>query len=83
MSLWVYSPAKTKTKLSVKEIFFSEQVNESKIVLKLCDFGSAMLSTENELTPYLVSRFYRAPEISKFLFSKYYTERGNVFLSVL
>ena len=38
-------------------------VNESKMVLKLCDFGSASLSTENEITPYLVSRFYRAPEI--------------------
>jgi len=38
-------------------------VNESKMHLKLCDFGSASLSTENEITPYLVSRFYRAPEI--------------------
>jgi serine/threonine-protein kinase PRP4 len=38
-------------------------VNESKMTLKLCDFGSASLSTENEITPYLVSRFYRAPEI--------------------
>lgn len=31
--------------------------------LKLCDFGSACYSHENEITPYLVSRFYRAPEI--------------------
>ena len=31
--------------------------------LKLCDFGSAMFDGENELTPYLVSRFYRAPEV--------------------
>ncbi|CAM6102700.1 unnamed protein product [Calypogeia fissa] len=38
-------------------------VNESKNVLKLCDFGSAMFAGENEITPYLVSRFYRAPEI--------------------
>lgn len=38
-------------------------VNESKTVLKLCDFGSASLVSENEITPYLVSRFYRAPEI--------------------
>ncbi|KAI1281903.1 Serine/threonine-protein kinase PRP4 -like protein [Halotydeus destructor] len=38
-------------------------VNESKLVLKLCDFGSASLASENEITPYLVSRFYRAPEI--------------------
>ncbi|KAK5642870.1 hypothetical protein RI129_009037 [Pyrocoelia pectoralis] len=38
-------------------------VNESKLVLKLCDFGSASLITDNEITPYLVSRFYRAPEI--------------------
>jgi len=32
-------------------------------VLKLCDFGSAMFDGDNELTPYLVSRFYRAPEV--------------------
>ncbi|MCO5613190.1 hypothetical protein L7F22_067466 [Adiantum nelumboides] len=38
-------------------------VNEDKNVLKLCDFGSAMYTGENEITPYLVSRFYRAPEI--------------------
>nr|CAD7575094.1 unnamed protein product [Timema californicum] len=39
-------------------------VSESKLVLKLCDFGSASHVAENEITPYLVSRFYRAPEIS-------------------
>ncbi|XP_051990179.1 serine/threonine-protein kinase PRP4 homolog isoform X2 [Xyrauchen texanus] len=38
-------------------------VNESKTILKLCDFGSASHVTENEITPYLASRFYRAPEI--------------------
>ncbi|KAK9758717.1 Protein kinase domain [Popillia japonica] len=38
-------------------------VNESKLVLKLCDFGSASYISDNEITPYLVSRFYRAPEI--------------------
>ncbi|KAJ3220719.1 U4/U6 small nuclear ribonucleoprotein prp4, partial [Chytriomyces hyalinus] len=38
-------------------------VNESKNVLKLCDLGSASDASENEITPYLVSRFYRAPEI--------------------
>lgn len=32
-------------------------------MLKLCDFGSASPVSENEVTPYLVSRFYRAPEI--------------------
>lgn len=42
------------------------QVNEAKNVLKLCDFGNAMFAGKNEITPYLVSRFYRAPEISKF-----------------
>lgn len=41
-------------------------VNEKKNLLKLCDFGSASFAHENEITPYLVSRFYRAPEISKF-----------------
>lgn len=38
-------------------------VNEKKNVLKLCDFGSAAKNDDNEPTPYLVSRFYRAPEI--------------------
>jgi serine/threonine-protein kinase PRP4 len=38
-------------------------VNESKTVLKLCDFGSASFAHENQATPYLVSRYYRAPEI--------------------
>ncbi|XP_046686314.1 serine/threonine-protein kinase PRP4 homolog [Homalodisca vitripennis] len=38
-------------------------VNENKLVLKLCDFGSASHVAENEITPYLVSRFYRAPEV--------------------
>ena len=36
-------------------------------MLKLCDFGSASHVAENEITPYLVSRFYRAPEISKYI----------------
>ena len=40
-------------------------MNEAKNVLKLCDFGNAMFAGKNEITPYLVSRFYRAPEISK------------------
>nr|GMD10047.1 Serine/threonine-protein kinase PRP4 -like protein [Ipomoea batatas] len=41
-------------------------VNEAKNVLKLCDFGNAMFAGKNEITPYLVSCFYRAPEISKY-----------------
>lgn len=40
------------------------QVNEARNVLKICDLGSASDASENEITPYLVSRFYRAPEIS-------------------
>eukprot|EP00933_Yihiella_yeosuensis_P020861 TRINITY_DN16646_c0_g1_i2.p1 TRINITY_DN16646_c0_g1~~TRINITY_DN16646_c0_g1_i2.p1 ORF type:complete len:615 (-),score=166.98 TRINITY_DN16646_c0_g1_i2:135-1979(-) len=32
-------------------------------VVKICDLGSGMEMTEVEPTPYLVSRFYRAPEI--------------------
>ncbi|KAL8698570.1 MAG: hypothetical protein Q9201_006502 [Fulgogasparrea decipioides] len=38
-------------------------VNGSRNVLKICDLGSASDASENEITPYLVSRFYRAPEI--------------------
>lgn len=35
----------------------------SQKMVKICDFGSAMLAGDNELTPYLVSRFYRSPEV--------------------
>ncbi|KAI6648867.1 Serine/threonine-protein kinase PRP4-like [Oopsacas minuta] len=38
-------------------------VNENKCLLKLCDFGSACVLKDNDITSYLVSRFYRAPEI--------------------
>jgi serine/threonine-protein kinase PRP4 len=38
-------------------------VNEQKLVLKLCDFGSASYASDSDITEYLVSRFYRAPEI--------------------
>ncbi|XP_034658400.1 serine/threonine-protein kinase prp4 isoform X2 [Drosophila subobscura] len=38
-------------------------VNENNLILKLCDFGSASAISDNEITPYLVSRFYRSPEI--------------------
>jgi len=38
-------------------------VNENKTSIKLGDFGSASPASENGITPYLVSRFYRAPEI--------------------
>ncbi|KAL1853974.1 hypothetical protein VTK73DRAFT_8861 [Phialemonium thermophilum] len=43
-------------------------VNETRNVLKICDLGTAIdrsdaATAHNEITPYLVSRFYRAPEI--------------------
>jgi serine/threonine-protein kinase PRP4 len=38
-------------------------VNENRNVLKVCDLGSASSASDNEITPYLVSRFYRAPEV--------------------
>lgn len=38
-------------------------VNENRNILKVCDLGSASSTLDNEITPYLVSRFYRAPEI--------------------
>ena len=40
-------------------------MNEAKTQLKICDLGSACHLSEMEITPYLVSRFYRAPEISE------------------
>lgn len=41
-------------------------MNDSRNLLKICDLGSASDASDNEITPYLVSRFYRAPEISKY-----------------
>ncbi|OHE98200.1 hypothetical protein CORC01_06568 [Colletotrichum orchidophilum] len=43
-------------------------VNESRNILKICDLGTGIdksdaATVHNEITPYLVSRFYRAPEI--------------------
>ncbi|TIA91076.1 hypothetical protein E3P99_01264 [Wallemia hederae] len=38
-------------------------VSENKAHLKVCDLGSAADVSEGDITPYLVSRFYRAPEI--------------------
>ncbi|KAG5519446.1 hypothetical protein PMAC_002073 [Pneumocystis sp. 'macacae'] len=38
-------------------------VNETRNYLKICDLGSATLDSDINITPYLVSRFYRAPEI--------------------
>eukprot|EP01062_Namystynia_karyoxenos_P067215 TRINITY_DN61113_c0_g1_i1.p2 TRINITY_DN61113_c0_g1~~TRINITY_DN61113_c0_g1_i1.p2 ORF type:complete len:628 (+),score=219.71 TRINITY_DN61113_c0_g1_i1:244-1884(+) len=38
-------------------------VNANMKTVKLGDFGSAMMTEEAEITPYLVSRYYRAPEI--------------------
>lgn len=38
-------------------------INDRKTLIKLCDLGSASFSDECDITPYLVSRFYRAPEI--------------------
>jgi serine/threonine protein kinase len=38
-------------------------VNKARNIVKICDLGSASKTDECEITPYLVSRFYRAPEI--------------------
>jgi serine/threonine-protein kinase PRP4 len=46
-------------------------VNEAKTLIKLCDLGSASDASENDITPYLVSRFYRAPEISAFSITQF------------
>jgi len=45
-------------------------ISEAKNVAKLCDFGTACDSPHSEPSPYLVSRFYRAPEISKPIISR-------------
>ena len=40
------------------------QLTEKCNILKLADFGSASYVHEGGITPYLVSRFYRPPEVS-------------------
>jgi len=45
-------------------------------LVKICDLGSAIEDTEVEPTPYLVSRFYRAPEI---ILGKEYGPAADVF----
>ena len=42
-------------------------VTQNNSLLKLADFGSVVRSHEIDYTPYLVSRFYRAPEISNLI----------------
>lgn len=42
-------------------------VSEDRLTVKLSDFGSASTISENTITPYLISRFYRGPEISLLL----------------
>ena len=38
-------------------------VSEKRSMLKICDLGTAAFADDAEVTPYLVSRFYRAPEV--------------------
>jgi serine/threonine-protein kinase PRP4 len=38
-------------------------VNQERSKLKICDLGTASKAQDAEITPYLVSRFYRAPEV--------------------
>ncbi|KAK4695345.1 hypothetical protein P7C71_g2388, partial [Lecanoromycetidae sp. Uapishka_2] len=51
--------------INLREVLkkFGRDVNDSRNLLKICDLGSASDASENEITQYLVSRFYRAPEI--------------------
>jgi len=39
-------------------------INERHNAIKVCDFGSGSYINECDITPYLVSRWYRAPEIT-------------------
>lgn len=46
-------------------------------VVKICDFGSAKLLSEKLNTPYIVSRYYRAPEL--ILACSDYTEKIDIW----
>jgi len=55
-------------------------VNSNNTVAKLADLGSASMTSENEITPYLVTRFYRPPEISEhFLFFFFFLFLSDFF----
>ena len=58
-------------------------MNESKLILKLSDFGSASFIQDGDITPYLVSRFYRAPEISELIVWWGSVVKINSFLTFL
>eukprot|EP00466_Bigelowiella_natans_P005081 jgi/Bigna1/47594/estExt_Genewise1.C_160029 len=53
-------------------ILVKEEVNN----IKLCDFGSAGYKKDAEITPYLCSRFYRAPEI---ILGTLYDEQSDIW----
>ena len=38
-------------------------LKNEKGIIKICDFGSAKILDEKLNTPYIVSRYYRAPEL--------------------
>lgn len=38
-------------------------IDSEKLLVKLCDFGSAKLLNNNANVAYICSRFYRAPEL--------------------
>ena len=46
-------------------------------VIKICDFGSAKMLHEKLNTPYIVSRYYRAPEL--ILACSDYTEKIDIW----
>jgi len=51
-------------------------VNQDYTNIKLCDFGSALFKKDAEITPYLCSRFYRAPEI---MIGLLYDEQSDIW----
>jgi len=51
-------------------------VNKDLNNIKLCDFGSALFKKDAEITPYLCSRFYRAPEI---MIGLLYDEQSDIW----
>lgn len=53
-------------------------VNDARNILKICDLGSAADASDNEITSYLVSRFYRAPEISMYIVTLFLPDITNL-----